>query len=273
MEDASAALAAVRWPGGSAVPLPRLRLRRVVSPCLRGCGLTARLCIPEAVYPLSQLSFTGRSSAVPVLSTGSGRSQVGGPRWCTRLAAAVLLFLFLPVLACSAVVVKVTSRGPVFFRQTRLGAGGVPFTLWKLRTMHHDAEAGRKDLRARHGWGDAPLFKLARDPRTTAVGRWLRRTSIDELPQLINVVRGEMALIGPRPALLEEAALWERRHYERLLVLPGMTGLWQVCGRSALSWRTAVALDLYYVRRRSLSMDAWILLRTVPAVLRGRGAY
>lgn len=148
----------------------------------------------------------------------------------------------------------------------------MPFTLWKLRTMRHDAEADVKDLRARHGWDAVPLFKLARDPRTTAVGRWLRRTSIDELPQLINVIRGEMALIGPRPALLEEAALWERRHYERLLVLPGMTGLWQVCGRSALSWRTAVALDLHYVRRRSLAMDAWILLRTVPAVLRGRGA-
>ncbi|MCC3768840.1 sugar transferase [Streptomyces sp. UNOC14_S4] len=222
---------------------------------------------------MSQLSFTSPPSAVPALFTGTGRSRVDAPRWCTRLAAVVLLLFFLPVLVCSAVAVKVTSRGPVFFRQTRLGLGGVPFTLWKLRTMYPDAEAVAKDLRARHGWGAVPLFKLARDPRTTVVGHWLRRSSVDELPQLINVIRGEMALIGPRPALLEEAALWERRHYERLLVLPGMTGLWQVCGRSALSWRTAMALDLHYVWRRSLSMDAWILLRTVPAVLRGRGAY
>jgi exopolysaccharide biosynthesis polyprenyl glycosylphosphotransferase len=188
-----------------------------------------------------------------------------------RLAAALLLLVLLPLLVVVGVLVALDSRGGVFFRQERLGYGGQAFSIWKFRTMHVEAERLQAELAALNE-SDGGLFKLRRDPRVTRVGAVLRRWSIDELPQLLNVLLGQMSLIGPRPlpSTLEQFAGDERR---RLLDRPGMTGLWQVSGRSDLSWDESVRLDLYYVENWSLAVDAVILLRTVIAVVRRHGAY
>jgi exopolysaccharide biosynthesis polyprenyl glycosylphosphotransferase len=188
-----------------------------------------------------------------------------------RFVAALLLLLLAPLLAVVAVAVALDSRGRVFFRQERLGLGGQSFSIWKFRTMQVGAERLTADLEALNET-DGGLFKIRRDPRVTRVGAFLRRWSIDELPQLVNVLLGQMSLIGPRPlpVTLEDFAGDERR---RLLVRPGMTGLWQVSGRSDLSWEESVRLDLYYVENWSLAVDAVILLRTVIAVVRRHGAY
>jgi exopolysaccharide biosynthesis polyprenyl glycosylphosphotransferase len=187
--------------------------------------------------------------------------------------AGIGLIVFAPLLAGLAVLIKATSRGPALYRQTRVGRHGRPITVYKLRTMLDGAHAIRGHLIAFNDVPDGPLFKLKDDPRVTAVGRVLRRLSLDELPQLWNVLTGSMSLVGPRPALPEEVARYEPRVYGRLLVKPGITGLWQVSGRSTLSWDESVRLDLYYVRNWSFALDAKILLRTVAAVLSGRGAY
>ncbi|MCU1601859.1 MAG: Undecaprenyl-phosphate galactose phosphotransferase [Frankiales bacterium] len=188
-----------------------------------------------------------------------------------RIAALLLIVALTPLFALVALAVALDSRGGVFFRQERLGLGGEAFSIWKFRTMHVEAERLRVELEALNE-SDGGLFKLRRDPRVTPVGAFLRRWSIDELPQLLNVLRGQMSMIGPRPLplVLEDVAGDEHR---RLLVRPGMTGLWQVSGRSDLSWDESVRLDLYYVENWSLAVDAVILLRTVLAVLRRHGAY
>lgn len=181
------------------------------------------------------------------------------------LAAGALL------MAVVAVAIRLDSPGKVFFGQTRVGRDGVPFRVLKFRTMVDDAEALIIDLRdANEGVG--PLFKMAEDPRVTRIGRLLRKMSIDELPQLWNVVRGEMSLVGPRPALPSEVEAWHPELHERLRVKPGITGMWQVNGRSTTTWDDYVRLDLYYVDNWSLSTDLAILAKTVPAVLTSRGA-
>ena len=164
------------------------------------------------------------------------------------------------------------SPGPALYRQRRIGEAGQPFTMLKFRTMEVDADARRESLETEHD-GNETLFKLRRDPRVTRVGAVLRRYSLDELPQLVNVVRGEMSLVGPRPPLPSEVDSYESDAVRRLRVRPGMTGLWQVSGRSDLSWVDSLRLDLWYVDNWSLALDAQILLRTAGAVLRGRGAY
>jgi exopolysaccharide biosynthesis polyprenyl glycosylphosphotransferase len=187
--------------------------------------------------------------------------------------AMVLFVLMSPVLFVSAIAVAATSRGPVLFRQTRLGVDGREFTIFKLRSMHVDADQ-RRDviLEQNEQDGGGVLFKIKRDPRVTTVGRWIRRLSIDELPQLLNVVTGSMSLVGPRPlAAIDSTYTGAARR--RLLVRPGITGLWQVSGRSELSWDDAVRLDLYYVENWSLGLDLSILIRTVAAVLLRKGAY
>jgi exopolysaccharide biosynthesis polyprenyl glycosylphosphotransferase len=188
-----------------------------------------------------------------------------------RVGAVLALVAAAPVLLLSAVAVSITSSGPVLFRQQRIGRHGEVFSVLKLRTMYADAEERLAEM-LECNEADGLLFKIREDPRVTAVGRWLRRFSLDELPQLVNVLRGEMSLVGPRPLPVDGAAFApaERR---RLLVKPGITGLWQVSGRSDLSWDEAVRLDLYYVDNWSPSLDALILFRTVKAVLRRRGAY
>jgi len=184
----------------------------------------------------------------------------------------VLVLALVPLLVVLALLIKATSPGPVLFRQTRVGAGGRAFTLLKFRSMRVGAErmvAELQDLNEASG----PLFKMRHDPRVTSVGRWMRRYSLDELPQLFNVLGGSMSLIGPRPALPTEAAEFSPHEQRRHAVRPGLTGLAQVNGRSDLPWSEALALDLEYVEKRSLRTDVAVLLRTVPAVVTGRGAY
>jgi lipopolysaccharide/colanic/teichoic acid biosynthesis glycosyltransferase len=194
----------------------------------------------------------------------------GVRRWTKELfdrtAAAFGLLLLAPLLIGAAVAVKATSRGPVFFRQERIGRGGTPFTMLKFRSMVVGADAMVDDLLAESD-GNGVLFKKKVDPRVTAVGRFLRRYSIDELPQLLNVLRGEMSLVGPRPDVLPLAKyqVWQRRRFD---VEPGITGLWQVSGKNHTTFTTMIRLDIAYVRRRSFWLDVSILLRTIAAVLR-----
>ncbi|WP_432834949.1 exopolysaccharide biosynthesis polyprenyl glycosylphosphotransferase [Dactylosporangium sp. CA-092794] len=189
-----------------------------------------------------------------------------------RVGAVVLLVLTTPLLALLALAVRMDSTGPVLFRQVRVGKDGHEFVIFKFRTMHIDAEARLAELRHLNEV-DGALFKLRNDPRVTRVGRLLRKFSLDELPQLLNVIGGSMSLVGPRPPLPEEVAVYPDDARRRLAVRPGMTGLWQVSGRSDLSWDEAVRLDLQYVENWSLSLDLVILLRTLSAVTRGAGAY
>jgi len=168
--------------------------------------------------------------------------------------------------------VKATSRGPVLFRQTRVGRGGAEFSMLKFRSMCVDAEERKAELHALSE-GNGVLFKMKQDPRVTPIGRVLRRLSLDELPQLFNVLRGEMSLVGPRPPLPAEVALYAPDDTRRMLVKPGLTGLWQVSGRSDLTWEESVRLDLRYVDNWSMALDLLILCKTARAVLRGGGAY
>ncbi|WP_239124314.1 sugar transferase [Rhizocola hellebori] len=182
------------------------------------------------------------------------------------------LLLISPLLLFIAAAIKLDSRGPVFFRQRRVGQDGEEFRVFKFRTMFIDAEERLADLRHLNE-GDGLLFKMRNDPRVTSVGRLLRRYSLDELPQLLNVLTGEMSLVGPRPPLPSEVALYDGDVARRLLVKPGITGLWQVSGRSDLSWEDGIRLDLYYVENWSLTTDLLIMWKTLGAVTRARGAY
>ncbi|WP_062077777.1 sugar transferase [Demequina globuliformis] len=192
-----------------------------------------------------------------------------------RIAALVaLVVLALPMMVVAFAVV-LDSRGPVVFRQERVGVGRRPFVMYKFRTMHVGAERQVAEMERERGSQvpNAVLFKLKRDPRVTRVGRFLRRFSIDELPQLVNVVKGDMSLVGPRPPLDREVRRWEKNVDRRQLVKPGLTGLWQVSGRSDLDWEQSVRLDLYYAENWSIAGDFVIVCRTVWAVVAGRGAY
>ncbi len=193
------------------------------------------------------------------------------------VVAVVVLLVALPFMLLIAAAIKLDSPGPVLFRQTRLGHGGRPFTILKFRTMQHDADPGEHERfveQLMSGEQDAAttFFKLRADARVTRIGRILRATSVDELPQLINVLRGEMSLVGPRPDVPYAAERYDARHWERFSVLPGITGLWQVSGRGGLSPLDMLELDIEYTRVRSFSLDTAILLRTIPAVLRRDGA-
>lgn len=189
-----------------------------------------------------------------------------------RLGALALLMIFGPLLLTVALCVRCTSRGPVLFRQVRVGRDGRQFRIFKFRSMYVDAEARLAELRHLNEH-DGVLFKIRDDPRVTRVGRYLRRFSLDELPQLLNVLLGQMSLVGPRPPLPSEVAVYADDVRRRLAVKPGMTGLWQVSGRSDLPWEEAVRLDLRYVENWTLSLDLVILLRTMTAVVRSSGAY
>src|SRR5581483_3470349 len=171
-----------------------------------------------------------------------------------------------------AILIKLTSPGPIIFVQQRVGRGGNVFTAYKFRTMRLGADEEKENFKHLNE-ATGPLFKIRNDPRRTPVGGWLRRTSFDELPQLWNVLRGDMSLVGPRPPLSNEVAEYEDWHKRRLEVAPGMTGLWQVSGRSELTFDEMVMLDLYYIENWSPWLDLWILLKTIPALLTARGAY
>jgi exopolysaccharide biosynthesis polyprenyl glycosylphosphotransferase len=189
-----------------------------------------------------------------------------------RVGASLALLLLSPLLAFIAIAIRAGSNGPALFRQVRVGRDGREFTVLKFRTMVVDAER-RKAALAQHNDHDGVLFKIRNDPRVTRTGAWLRRYSLDELPQLINVLRGDMSLVGPRPPLPDEVAQYGDDVRRRLVVRPGMTGLWQVSGRADLSWEESVRLDLRYVENWSLTLDLQILWKTWSAVARGSGAY
>ena len=189
------------------------------------------------------------------------------------LVGSTLLLLFLsPLLGIAALAIKLSSRGPVIYRSLRPGIAGEPFACLKFRTMYENADEQQDDLE-KHNEKEGVLFKIRDDPRVTPVGRFLRRWSFDELPQLFNVLRGEMSLVGPRPLPQRDYERLEDWHRKRYLVLPGMTGLWQVSGRSELDFDELVRLDFLYLERWSIFLDLSILLKTVPAVIRARGAW
>jgi exopolysaccharide biosynthesis polyprenyl glycosylphosphotransferase len=190
-----------------------------------------------------------------------------------RTVASAALVLLLPMMLALGLAIRLTSPGPVLFRQLRCGRDGRPFTIYKFRSMHVDAEAALDTLLTENERAEGLLFKIRRDPRVTTVGRWLRRYSLDELPQLLNVLKGDMSLVGPRPPLPAEVARYETDVHRRLLVKPGLTGLWQVSGRSDLTWEESVRLDLEYVENWSLAMDFMIIWKTAFAVMKADGAY
>lgn len=247
---------------------------RAVSWSLEGTGavLAVRTDL-DSVAP--HRLVVSRLAGCAVAEIGSSRAAPhvrGLKSLMDRGLGALLLVLLSPVLLALVVTVRLDSRGPGLFTQTRIGRHGRPFTVYKLRTMCTEATQ-ILDRLAEHNDGNAVLFKLRADPRVTRVGRWLRRTSLDELPQLINVVKGEMSLVGPRPALPLEVEQYDVAARRRLVVRPGMTGLWQVSGRSDLDWEQTVSLDLQYTDNITIGDDLRICLRTVRAVTSGRGAY
>lgn len=215
-------------------------------------------------------------AAFPATQVAADLPVLRAPSRAKRVLDLGLVALAVPVLIplglAIAIAIKVTSRGPVFFRQTRVGQGGRSFGMVKFRSMVVDAEARRAEVLGQSD-REGLCFKAKDDPRVTRVGRFLRRASLDELPQLFNVVKGEMSLVGPRPALPEEVAAYPVPALERLAVLPGITGRWQVAGRANLGFDEMVALDIGYVRRATWATDLAILAKTVQAVVSGRGAY
>jgi len=188
------------------------------------------------------------------------------------LVVIVALVLLAPLMALIALAIRLESRGPSIFRQVRVGRDGKEFVLYKFRTMRENAEEIKQDLSDRNE-AQGPLFKIRDDPRCTRLGRFLRRSSLDELPQLYNVLKGEMSIIGPRPPLPEEVKQYKPWHRRRLEISPGITGLWQVSGRSDLTFDEMVLLDLFYIENWSLPLDFKIFLRTIPTILLGTGAY
>lgn len=188
------------------------------------------------------------------------------------IVSVMLLAIFAHVMLVAAAIIKLTSHGPVLFRQTRSGLNGEQFTIYKFRTMYEGAEDDREYLEHLNE-KTGPIFKMAEDPRLAGIGRFLRRSSIDELPQLFNVLSGKMSMVGPRPMWYPEALKEVGAARLRKQVKPGLTCLWQISGRSELSYDEWVRLDLYYIRHRSLLLDFLILVQTIPAVLSGRGAY
>jgi exopolysaccharide biosynthesis polyprenyl glycosylphosphotransferase len=225
----------------------------------------------EVLGPRVQLRPTAGLSLIEVETSSPRRRRIAKAA-LDRSLGTLLLLVALPVIIASAIAVRVTSPGAPFFRQRRVGVDGQEFTLWKLRSMYLDAEERRAALLASSD-RDGLMFKMHSDPRITRVGALLRRYSIDELPQLWNVVRGDMSLVGPRPPLPQEVDEYQDTVYRRLRVRPGLTGLWQVSGRADLSWDESIRLDLRYVDNWSVTMDLLILWKTGRAVLGGSGAY
>ena len=215
----------------------------------------------------------GRRSLRRAAWKATVRASYAVKRLVDFAGAGVGLVLLLPVFLAIAVAVKRSGPGPVFFSQIRVGLDGRFFRFWKFRTMRQDAEALKASLAAKNESADGVIFKMKDDPRITKVGRFLRRTSLDELPQLWNVFVGDMSLVGPRPPVPSEVALYTLEDRKRLHVKPGLTCLWQIEGRSDLPFRDQVRLDKEYIRSQSLWRDLLILLRTIPAVIGGKGAY
>lgn len=189
------------------------------------------------------------------------------------LAVGLLVFVFvIPIVPLIALMIKLDSPGPVFYLQDRIGRGGRPFRFYKFRSMYREADRRRNELESRNEQ-EGPVFKIKADPRITPVGQFLRRSSVDEIPQILNVLRGEMSIVGPRPPLPVEVARYQPWHRRRLDVKPGITCLWQIAGRSQIGFDEWMRLDMEYLRTRSLRTDLAIFLKTLPAVMARRGAY
>ena len=196
---------------------------------------------------------------------------------CKRLLDMVIssaaLILLSPLLLLVVILVKAESKGSAIFKQKRIGLNGEPFTMLKFRSMSDNAEGLRPQLEDNNEMNNGVLFKIKKDPRITRIGAIIRKTSIDELPQLINVLCGDMSLVGPRPPLPSEVSLYSRSERVRLSVMPGITCLWQIAGRSDIPFKQQVKLDVDYIERQSLSLDLIVLIKTIPAVIKARGAY
>jgi exopolysaccharide biosynthesis polyprenyl glycosylphosphotransferase len=230
--------------------------------------------ISSALRHFQAPSTVATADSAPIVLS---KRQHWGKRALDVALVGLLLLLCLPTLVIIAIAVRISSPGPILFRQTRIGRDGASFTLLKFRTMsadsgHQDHEAYYKALVNGQAQPIGNTFKLRNDPRITPIGRLLRRFSLDELPQFINVLRGDMSLVGPRPPLPYEVELYGAREYRRLAVVPGLSGLWQVSGRSGLDFQQMVTLDLEYIDNWSLWMDVQILARTPLVVLTGYGA-
>ncbi|MBL8058314.1 MAG: sugar transferase [Anaerolineales bacterium] len=258
------------------ITLPWMYQRQITA-VVRACeklGVRARVVPDLFRLSLSQLDVD-EIGGIPLVGIkeaslpGLGRALKRGLD--VVVAALVLLVMGLPMLLIAALI-KLETPGPALFRQTRVGERGRHFTIVKFRSMRVGAE-GEQDRLRNHNEASGPLFKIKDDPRQTGVGRFIRRTSLDELPQFINVLRGEMSLVGPRPGLPQEVAQYQPWHRQRLEAPQGITGLWQVSGRSDLTFDEMCLLDIYYIENWSLGLDLQIALRTIPLLLFGRGAY
>jgi lipopolysaccharide/colanic/teichoic acid biosynthesis glycosyltransferase len=237
-----------------------------------GSSATALLSLPALGAPVALPLPEVRGHTLPI-ELGPSAAYAAAKRALDILLAASLLLLLAPMLLVVALLIKCTDGGPIFFRQRRVGQFGQEFDFFKFRSMIVNAEALRLGLLACNKHGNSITFKMSRDPRVTWIGRILRKTSIDELPQLWNVLKGEMTLVGPRPAVPGEVVQYDAYERRRLAAVPGLTCIWQVNGRSDLDFRQQVELDLDYIRERTLWLDLKLLLLTIPAVLSGRGAY
>jgi exopolysaccharide biosynthesis polyprenyl glycosylphosphotransferase len=257
-----------------ATPLPSDELRAMASACFaRGVELYV---IPAETGAGDYLAEPTRLGGCALLHLHPARLEMPSlavKRLADVVLATVAILLLSPLLAVIALAIRLESPGPVFFLQQRVGLGGRLFTMWKFRSMATDAEARELELAHLNIYGNG-TFKLRNDPRVTRVGRWLRRTSMDELPQLINVVLGDMSLVGPRPALVNDIKRYEPHHFERLSVVPGMTGPWQVGGRNLITdFDEILEMERRYISDWSLLVDAKIIAQTMAVVVRGDGAY
>jgi exopolysaccharide biosynthesis polyprenyl glycosylphosphotransferase len=239
---------------------------------LDGVEIRVTANLPPTLATQVAIQSVGGLMALTVNALRLTRTQAIAKRAFDVALSTIGLLVLAPVFLVIALAIKLTSPGPVFFRQQRVGLQRRPFTLLKFRTMVADAELLLADLLTRNE-ADGPLFKLRHDPRITRVGCWLRRYSLDELPQLWNVLCGEMSLVGPRPPLPSEVAAYEDWQLDRLEVRPGLTGLWQISGRSDLSFDEYVRLDLFYIENWSLAYDLFMVIKTIPMLLKAKGAY
>jgi exopolysaccharide biosynthesis polyprenyl glycosylphosphotransferase len=258
------------------ITLPWMYQRKILG-LVRECeaaGARARVVPDLFQLSLSRVDFDdiGGIPLIGIKQATIPRTGRLAKRALDILLALLGLILTAPLMLLAALLIRLESPGASLFKQTRIGENGQPFSIYKFRSMREGAEEQKAQLR-RLNEATGPLFKIRDDPRLTRVGRWLRRTSLDELPNLLNVLRGEMSLVGPRPNLPQEVAQYQPWHRQRLEVSPGMTGLWQVSGRSDLSFDEMCLLDIYYIENWSLGLDLIILLRTIPRVLFGNGAY
>jgi len=258
------------------VSIPRMSHRKVLGIIADSerRGVQARFVPDLLQMSLSQVD-TDVLNGIPLIGMKEPTLKgwkIAVKRFIDIAVSSVALLVLAPLLFLIGALIKLDSPGPVFFRQTRVGRGGKPFTCYKFRSMAHEAEDEKPEL-ATLNEAAGPIFKIKEDPRRTRLGKMLRRFSLDELPQLFNVFRGDMSLVGPRPPLPSEVEEYQDWHHDRLFIPAGMTGLWQVMGRSDLSFDEMVMLDLFYAENWSLWLDFKIMLRTIPTVLVGRGAY